>query len=307
MAIKQSDNDCSRCGYAAIVGRPNVGKSTLLNQLLGTKLCITSRKPQTTRHTILGIKTEGQTQCVFVDTPGLHDNQQNTMNRLMNRSVNTVIQDVDVVIFVVDSLLWNDADRRVLDLLKTIQVPVILVINKIDKIDKKEKLLPHLQMLSEQVLANKKGFEKIIPVSAFSQNDMELLFTELTPLLPEAKLLYSEDELSDRSERFFMSEIVREKIMRQLGDEVPYNTAVEIERHENKPHIVEIDALILVEREGQKRMIIGNQGLRLKQIGEQARKDMEIMLDKKVLLKLWVKVKRGWSDDLRALHSLGID
>jgi len=285
-----------------------VGKSTLLNQMLGTKLCITSRKPQTTRHTILGIKTEaleqskGKVQCIFVDTPGLHDNQTNTMNKRMNRSVNTVVQDVDVVLFVLDGLAWGEADKKVLQLLKKVSVPVILVINKIDRIDNKEKLLPHLKMLSEQG-----AFEKMIPVSAFSQSDMELLFSEISPLLPEGDPFYSEDELSDRSERFFVSEIVREKITRQLGDEIPYNVAVEVEKFENKPHITEIVALILVERDGQKRMIIGNQGKRIKQIGEQAREDIEEMLGSKVMLKLWVKVKRGWADDARALHSLGIE
>ncbi len=292
----------SRCGYIAIVGRPNVGKSTLLNQLMGFKLCITSRKPQTTRHTILGIKTIDNAQCLFVDTPGLHKHENRTMNRLMNRSVATVIQDVDAVLFVVDGMNWNAGDDNVLKALQKTDVPIILVINKIDKLDKKEQLLPHMSELSQ-----KGDFEKIVPVSAFSTQDIQLLEKEIVDLLPEADHFYDEEQITDRSERFLVSEIIREKITRQLGDEVPYHAAVEIERFAEKNHITEIDALILVERKGQKTMIIGKQGQRIKQIGEQARADIEELLQTKVMLKLWVKIKSGWSDDERALKSMGIE
>ncbi len=291
-----------RCGYVAIVGRPNVGKSTLLNRLLGAKLSITSRKPQTTRHAILGIKTVNQTQFIYVDTPGLQNLQNKKMHRVMNRTVISTLQDVDVILFVVDSLIWGEGDDNVLKSLGDAATPVILIINKVDRIEDKQRLLPHLERLSQ-----KRKFAAIIPLSAFDDKCVPVIESEVAPLLPQTTHLFADDELTDRSERFLVSEIVREKIIRQLGDEIPYEVAVEIESFEDMPHLVEIHALILVEKEGQKRIVIGSGGSRIKQIGEQAREDVEALLQKKVLLKLWVKVKAGWSDDDRALKSLGLE
>lgn len=291
-----------RCGHIAIVGRPNVGKSTLLNRILGAKLSITSRKPQTTRHAILGIKTVGSTQFVYVDTPGLQNLQNKKMHRVMNRTVISTIQDVDVVLFVVDSLIWGEGDANVLKSLGDGTTPVVLIINKVDRIEEKTKLLPHLELL-----AKKRNFAAIIPLSAFDDKSVPIIENEIMPLLPQAPHLFAEDDLTDRSERFLVSEIVREKIIRQLGDEIPYEVAVEIESFQDMPHLVEIHALIMVEKEGQKRIVIGSGGSRIKQIGEQAREDIEALLQKKVLLKLWVKVKAGWSDDDRALKSLGLE
>ena len=268
------------CGYVAIVGRPNVGKSTLLNHLLGQKLCITSRKPQTTRHTLLGIKTEGEFQMIFVDTPGIHTNQERAINRVMNRSAASVIADVDVVIFVVDRFEWSEADEYVAKYLSNNDVPLIVAVNKVDMIDDKEALLPHLTNLDE-------------------------LEIKIKGYIPQKMHLYPEDQITDRSEKFLAAEIVREKITRQLGAEVPYQVTVEIEEFRAEKKITHISALILVERDGQKKIIIGTNGERLKKIGEQARADIESLLGCKVMLRTWVKVRSGWSDDERALRSLG--
>jgi len=296
------ENPETHCGYIAIVGRPNVGKSTLLNRVLGAKLSITSRKPQTTRHAILGIKTVDATQFIYVDTPGLQNLQNKKMHRVMNRTVISTLQDVDVILFVVDSLIWGEGDDNVLKSLGDAATPVILIINKVDRIEDKARLLPHLERL-----AKKRNFAAMIPLSAFDDKSVPFLEHEIAPLLPKTAHLFADDELTDRSERFLVSEIVREKIIRQLGDEIPYEVAVEIESFQDMPHLAEIHALILVEKEGQKRIVIGSGGSRIKQIGEQAREDIEVLLQKKVLLKLWVKVKAGWSDDDRALKSLGLE
>ena len=292
----------THCGFVALVGRPNVGKSTLLNRLLGTKLSITSRKPQTTRYAIHGIKTAGSHQYIYVDTPGLQHQQKKQLHRVMNRTVHATVQDVDVVLMVVDALIWNEGDERVLAALAAADAPVILVINKIDKLTDKSVLLPHIAQLSQR-----RNFAAIVPVSAFSDKDVAPLEKEIGRYLPASPHLYAEDELTDRTERFLMGEMIREKIMRQLGDEIPYDVAVEIEQFQDKPALVEIHARILVEKEGQKKIVIGNQGSRLKQIGEEARHDMEALLQKKVLLKLWVTVKTGWADNMRALKSLGLE
>jgi len=291
-----------RCGYIAIVGRPNVGKSTLLNRVLGTKLSITSRKPQTTRHAIVGIKTKSNVQAIYVDTPGLQYQQKKKIHRLMNRTVFATAQEVDVVVFVVDGLAWTTADRDVLEALKEIAVPVILVINKIDRLEDKSQLLPHLEQL-----ASMRNFAAVIPLSAMDSKDAHRLEEVVMKYLPEAEHAYAEDDLTDRSERFLVGEMVREKIIRQLGEEIPYEVAVEVESFVDKPRLAEIHVLILVEKEGQKRIVIGSQGARIKKIGEESRKDIELLLQKKVLLKLWVKVKAGWSDNDRALKSLGIE
>ena len=289
-----------RCGYVAIIGRPNVGKSTLLNHILGQKLCITSRKPQTTRHTLLGIKTEADLQMIFVDTPGIHTNQERAINRVMNRSAAGVIADVDVVVFVVDRFEWSEADEYVAKYLSNNPVPLIVAINKVDMIEDKAALLPHLKFLESKVNA-----VELIPLSALRKTNLGELQEKIKAYIPERMHAFPEDQITDRSERFLASEIVREKIMRQLGAEVPYQVTVEIEEFRAEKKITHISALILVEREGQKKIIIGTNGERIKKVGEQARADIESLLACKVMLRTWVKVRSGWSDDERALRSLG--
>ena len=291
-----------RCGYAAIVGRPNVGKSTLLNHILGQKISITSRKPQTTRHRVLGIKTENQVQVVYVDTPGIHQDEPKAINRYMNRAATASVAGVDVIAFVVDGIKWTDADEHVLDKIKHSKSPIVLVVNKIDKLEDKSALLPHLDILS-----SKADFAAIIPVSALKGQQLDQLEKTIAGYLPESEYFFPEDQITDRSMRFMAAEMVREKIMRQLGQELPYAMTVEIEEFSSEKGVWHISALILVERSGQKSIIIGKQGARLKKIGMEARKDMENMLDAKVMLRLFVKVKGGWSDDERALKSLGYD
>jgi GTP-binding protein Era len=290
----------TRCGYVAIVGRPNVGKSTLLNHILGQKLCITSRKPQTTRHTLLGIKTEDDLQMIFVDTPGIHTNQERAINRVMNRSAASVISDVDLVIFVVDRFEWSEADEYVAKYLGNNSTPVIVAVNKVDMVEDKATLLPHLQFLSGKVEA-----ADLVPLSALRKTNLDELEAKIKTYIPEAEHIFPEDQITDRSERFLAAEIVREKITRQLGAEVPYQVTVEIEEFRAEKKITHISALILVERDGQKKIIIGTNGERIKKIGEQARADLESLLDCKVMLRTWVKVRSGWSDDERALRSLG--
>ncbi len=292
----------SRCGYVAIVGRPNVGKSTLMNRILGQKLSITSRKPQTTRHQILGIKTEGADQVVYVDTPGLHKDGGKAINRYMNKAASSALRDVDVVIFMIDRNRWTDEDEAVLDKLRYCTMPVILAVNKVDRIEDKEDLLPLLSQL-----AQKMDFAEVIPLSAQLGSNVDQLETCVLARLPEGVHHFPEDQITDRSSRFLAAELVREKIMRQLGDELPYQMTVEIEEFSHEKNILHISALILVERDGQKRILIGNKGDRIKLIGQEARIDMERMFDSKVMLKLWVKIKSGWSDDERALRSLGYD
>jgi GTP-binding protein Era len=300
MAMTEQHDDISRCGYVAIVGRPNVGKSTLLNHILGQKLAITSRKPQTTRHTLLGIKTEGAVQAVYVDTPGLHKDNDKALNRYMNRSASAALKDVDVVIFVVDRLRWTDEDQMVLDRVQHVSCPVLIAVNKVDRLEDKAELLPHLQWLTEQLPK-----AEVVPISAQHGQNLELLEKLVAERLPESEHFFPEDQITDRSSRFLAAELVREKIMRQLGAELPYQITVEIEEFKQEGRVLHIHALILVEREGQKKIIIGDKGERIKSIGQSARKDMEVLFDSKVMLNLWVKVKGGWSDDERALRSLG--
>lgn len=295
-----TDNTDMRCGYVAIVGRPNVGKSTLLNHMLGQKISITSRKPQTTRNAVVGIKTEGDVQIIFVDTPGLHLGQQKAINRYMNRAATTAMKDVDVVVFVVDRFIWTEEDEAVAEKLQNINSPVILAVNKVDQIEDKETLLPHLQQLAEKLKV-----AEIVPISALRNNNLERLEQLIIERLPEGIHMYPEDQITDRSSRFMAAEIVREKITRQLGDELPYEMAVEIEEFKQEGNLLNISALILVERDGQKKILIGDKGARIKLIGTEARIDMEKLFEMKIMLKLWVKVKSGWSDDERALRSLG--
>ena len=295
-----NDNNTQRCGFIAIVGRPNVGKSTLLNHILGQKISITSRKPQTTRHQVLGIKTEGANQFIYVDTPGLHLKEEKALNRYMNRAASSAMKDVDLVLFLVDRDRWTDDDELVLRNLKNARCPVIVVINKVDRLDDKGQILPMIETLQAR-----HTFDHVVPVSALRGHNREELETVIARFLPENAHMYPEDQITDRSERFLAAELVREKIMRQLGEEIPYSMTVEIEEFKASPRLLEISALILVERDGQKKIIIGEGGSRLRQIGPEARKDMEIAFDNKVMLRLWVKVKSGWADDERALRSLG--
>lgn len=292
--------ESKRSGFIAIVGRPNVGKSTLLNAILGQKLSITSRKPQTTRHQILGIKTEGEMQLVYVDTPGLHKKEVKAINRYMNKAATNALKDVDVVVFLVDRYKWTEEDEWVLEKVKHAKCPVILAVNKVDKIQDKDSLLPCLATLSEKM-----DFTEIIPISASQRTNVDRLQNCVASLVPEGVHYYEEDQITDRSQRFLAAELVREKIMRQLGDELPYSMTVEIEEFVQEGTILHISALILVEREGQKKIVIGDKGAQLKVIGRDARLDMEKMFESKVMLKLWVKVKGGWADDERALRSLG--
>jgi|TARA_R110002072_G_scaffold36193_7_gene106632 GTP-binding protein Era len=292
----------SRCGYVAIVGRPNVGKSTLLNHILGQKISITSRKPQTTRHQVLGIKTEDNHQIIFVDTPGLHKDAGKAINRYMNRAASAAIRDVDLVVFVVDRTAWTEEDGIVLEQIEQSGLPTMLVVNKIDLLANKAELLPHLQ-----ILATKAEFAAILPVSALRQHNVDALEEQILTLLPKSAHFFPEDQITDRSQRFLAAEVVREKIMRQLGDELPYSIAVEIEEFAQDGEVLHISAVIFVERTGQKKILIGDKGSRLRSIGSDARHDMEGLFDSKVMLRLWVKVKSGWSDDERALRSLGYD
>jgi len=290
----------TRCGYVALVGRPNVGKSTLLNHLLGQKISITSRKPQTTRHRVLGIKTEGANQIVYVDTPGMHKVEPKAINRYMNQTAASAMQDVDVVVFVVERTRWTDEDEWVLEKIRRLECPVILALNKIDLMEDKAVLLPYLENM-----AKKFAFTEIFPLSALRGHNLGDLETAIIRLLPENPHFFPEDQVTDRSERFLAAELVREKVMRQLGEELPYDITVEIEQFKLERRTIHIDALILVEREGQKKIVIGTGGERIRQIGADARKDMEKLFESKIMLKLWVKVKAGWSDDERALRSLG--
>lgn len=287
----------------AIVGRPNVGKSTLLNKVLGQKISITSRKPQTTRHRIVGIDTEDNKQAIYVDTPGLHIEEKRAINRLMNRAASSALADVGLVLFVVEGTRWTEEDEHVLEKIKHAFIPCWLIINKTDKIKDKDELLPHFKMLVEKFT-----FEKIMPVSAKQGTAIEELRREIFVTLPESEHYFPEDYITDRSQRFLAAEIIREKLMRFTGDELPYSVTVEIEQFKMAENgVYQINGLILVERDSQKPMIIGKGGKQLKRIGIEARQDMENMFDTKVFLELWVKVKSGWADDDRALRSLGYD
>lgn len=289
------------CGFVAIVGRPNVGKSTLLNRLLGQKVSITSKKPQTTRHRIMGIDTDGDYQIVYVDTPGLHIEEKRAINRLMNRAATSSLGDVEMVVFVVDGTQWTKDDDMVLNKLRRMSCPVVLAINKIDNVESKEVLLPHMQWLAQQM-----DFADIVPISAEKGSNVETIAKLAKSRLKPSLHYFPEDYITDRSSRFMAAEIIREKLMRFTGDELPYSITVEIERYQvDEKGVVHINGLILVERSGQKRMVIGNKGEKLRTIGTEARLDLERLLEQKVYLELWVKVKSGWADDERALRSLG--
>jgi len=290
-----------RTGYIAIVGRPNVGKSTLLNHLIGQKISITSRKAQTTRHRIVGIRTDADAQYVFVDTPGFQMQHQNVLNRVMNRTVTQSLSDVDVALFVIEAMRFDARDEKVLALLPRNQ-PVVLVINKTDKVSDKATLLPFIEKVSASF-----PFAAIIPVSAKRDAQLPELVQEIRRHLHEGEPIYGEDEITDRSERFLAAEIVREKVFRLLGDEIPYSISVEIEKYETVGELRRVYAAIIVDRDSQKPILIGKKGEKLKEIGTQARKDMEELFGLKVYLEVWVKVKSGWADDERAVKSLGYE
>lgn len=290
-----------RTGYVAIVGRPNVGKSTLLNHIVGQKISITSSRAQTTRHRITGILTTSGSQLVFVDTPGFQNQHVNALNRAMNRSVKRSLEAVDVVLFVIEAGHFDERDAIVLELLPH-DKPVFLVINKIDRLADKAQLLPFMEKV-----ASKFSFAAIIPVSAEKNLQLDLLVKAVEPALPEGQPLFGEDEITERSERFLASELVREKLFRLLGDEIPYSTAVEIEQFKMEGEMRRIHALILVDKPNQKAIVIGKGGEKLKAIATQARRDMEKLFDGKVFLEIWVKVKSGWSDDERVIKSLGYE
>lgn len=290
-----------RSGYVAIIGRPNVGKSTLINRILGQKLCITSRRPQTTRHRILGIKTTTQGQFIYVDTPGLHSDNKKAMNRYMNRAAAASILDVDVILFVIEGLKWTDEDERVLKRLQQdAQAPVILVPNKVDKLKDKAALLPQIE-----TLAARYDFAAVVPVSARKGMNTDELEHAIAELMPAGEMIFDEDQLTDRSSRFLAAEIVREKLFRFLGQELPYSLTVEIEQFADENGLYRIGAVIYVERGGQKSIVIGKKGEQLKHIGREARIEMEQLFGCKVFLQLWVKVREGWSDNERMLKNLG--
>ncbi|EFL79763.1 GTPase Era [Actinobacillus pleuropneumoniae] len=298
---EQNQQPKTYCGFIAIVGRPNVGKSTLLNKILGQKISITSRKAQTTRHRIVGIHTEDQYQAIYVDTPGLHIEEKRAINRLMNRAASSAIGDVDLIIFVVEGTKWTDDDEMVLNKLRSAKAPVVLAINKVDNIKEKDELLPHITELSPKF-----DFAEILPISAQRGKNVHILQKIVRKSLREGGHHFPEEYVTDRSQRFMASEIIREKLMRFTGEELPYSVTVEIEQFKlNERGTYEINGLILVEREGQKKMVIGAKGQKIKTIGMEARADMERLFDSKVHLELWVKVKAGWADDERALRSLG--
>lgn len=295
-----NNKESIRCGYVAIIGRPNVGKSTLLNRILGEKLSITSHKPQTTRHQILGIKTQDNIQTIYVDTPGLHKNIKRAINRYMNKTALQTLEEVDVIIWVLEGLRWLDEDEWIYKRLKEIKKPIIVLVNKVDQVKAKTDLLPYLQQLSK-----KADFVSIMPVSAQKGINVAELEKVIAELLPENPYYFSEDQLTDRNDRFLAAEMIREKLMRRLNQELPYALTVEINEFKEKENILHIHATIWVEKENQKAIVIGEGGQNLKNIGKLARLDMEKLFDNKVFLQLWVKVKENWSDDEKALRSFG--
>ena len=289
-----------RCGTIAIVGQPNVGKSTLLNYFIGTKLSITSRKAQTTRYQLLGIHTTPETQYIFVDTPGYQLKHLNTLNKNLNKTVKQALQNVDVILFLIEPRQMTEVDEKILQMIPE-KTPIILVINKVDRLKEKSKLLELIQVFKEN-----ERYKEIIPTSVKKKNNLKELLESTYQFLPEQEFIYEDNEITDKNERFLAAEIIREKIFRLTGQEVPYSVAVEIEKFEHEDNVRRIFAAIIVERDAHKPMIIGNKGIRLKEISTNARVDMEKLFGGKVWLETWVKVQKGWSDDLRALKSLGL-
>ena len=294
-------NPKTKSGYVSIVGKTNAGKSTLLNNILGQKIAITSRKPQTTRHRFLGIRTDNENQIIFVDTPGFHSGQKRALNRYMNKVASNAMRGVDIVLYVLDKLNWSEDDlSRVQSISK--ETSIILIINKVDKLEEKGSLLPFIDDLSKDNL-----FSHIVPISALKDIGVENLVRLIHEQLPEGGHLYPEDQVTDISEKFLASEIVRENCINRLGDELPYRITVSIERFNQLKDIIHIDSVIYVEKQSQKGMLIGQSGSMLKSIGTASRKELEKLLDSKVMLKTWVKVKNNWSDNESLLPSMGYD
>lgn len=291
----------THCGYIGIIGRPNVGKSTLLNAILGQKLSITCRKPQTTRHQILGIKTENEVQAIYVDTPGMHKQQEKAINRYMNKAAFSILHDVDAVLFIVEPK-WLPEDDWILERLQEVTCPVILVINKVDQIKEKKELLPLIENL-----AKKMHFAQIVPISAKQKTQVDGLEKIIAEFLPKQEFIFPEDQITDRSERFLAAEIIREKLMRSLGQELPYVLTVEIDLFKEEGNMYDIAATIYVERDSQKAIIIGAKGQKLKEIGTESRLEMNKLFNQKVHLQLWVKVRANWADDERMLRQLGYE
>ena len=287
-------------GYAVLVGRPNVGKSTLLNRLLGQKLAITSHKPQTTRHRIMGIRTQDEGQIVFVDTPGIHDRGDKAMNFYLNRAAHTALQDVDLVIFVVQALAWTDEDERVLEAVVRAGIPAMAVVNKVDLVAKKDELLPFMQNLTER-----HEFVEVIPVSARDGDNAEVLANSVLGRLPEGEPIFPDDQISDRSERFFAAELLREQLIRRYHQVLPYAVTVEIERFEEENGRYNIGAVIWVERDSQRVILLGKGGLAMKETATAARKEMMDFFQTRVHLEVWIKVKKSWSSDEASLVRLG--
>ena len=295
-----------RCGTVAIVGKPNVGKSTLLNALVGQKISITSRKAQTTRHRITGIHNAENTQFIFVDTPGFQTAHANALNRSLNKTVLGAVGDVDLVLFVVNAGSFAEADAKVLNLLSK-NIPCILIANKLDKVHQRHEIAQWLQEMQE-----KHGFAELMPMSAKNAKDIQRLLVQCEKYLPEQAWWYTADELTDRSEKFLVSEMIREKLFRLTGDELPYTSTVVIDKFTEEPgktvsRMVRVAATIIVERDGHKAMVIGEGGERLKQIGTLARQELEKLMDAKVFLELWVKVRSGWADDEARVRSFGYE
>tara|TARA_A100001015_G_scaffold244633_1_gene280232 strand:+ start:2783 stop:3688 length:906 start_codon:yes stop_codon:yes gene_type:complete len=290
------------CGYVSIIGKPNVGKSTIINTILKKKISITSRKSQTTRNNILGVKTSKNKQIIFVDTPGMHIKSQKTMNKILNKSAQGIIDDSDIILFVIQRLALDSEDKLILEKLNEINSKIICVINKIDQIEDKNKLLPFIEMLS-----NKYKFEEIHMISAKNNDGIDNLLSTIEAQLPQNNHLYDENfNLQDKNDSFMFSELIREKIIRKLGDELPHDTFVEIDLVKDKKDITEIHATIYITRKSQKQIVIGSQGEVLKEIGKQARLEIEKYLGKKVFLKTWVKVKKNWNTDSGFIQSLGV-
>ncbi len=292
----------TRAGLVALIGRPNVGKSTLLNALVGEKVSIVTPKPQTTRHRIVGLLTEGDAQIAFVDTPGIHAGAKRALNRLMNKTAVAALEGVDLCLLLVEAGRWTDEDELVLQRARAAGVPLALVVNKIDRIKSRDQLLPYLQGASRR-----HAFAFVVPLSASRRENLAALLDEVRRRLPEAPFLYDAEQLTDRSQRFLVAELVREKLMRVLQQELPYALTVEIEEYREDNGLLRIGAVIWVEREGHKAIVIGAKGALLKKIGSQVRIELEKRLGQKVFLQLWVKVKEGWADDERALRSLGYE
>jgi len=291
-----------KSGFVAVIGRPNVGKSTIINEFMGQKLTITSPKPQTTRHRIHAIDTTKDYQIVFVDTPGIHISRKKAINSYMNRAASSSMKDVDVILWLVEAGLWTKEDDRVLEHVSSLDCPVILVINKIDKLKHPDMLLPYLQDISFKYNA-----DEVYPLSAFKKNDVSKLKSMILKYLPVQSMIFDPDFITDRSEKFIVAEFIREKLMRHLSDELPYDLTVEIEKYELDGELQRVSAKIFVDKTSQKNIVIGKNGEMLKRIGTEARKSIEGFLEKKVFLQLWVKVSAGWSDDKKSLSSLGYD